>query len=150
MPVIITTNNMKKTYKGLITKLEPNQIAVIGVNPQGIHGSGAARWARFNAGLELGHSIGLCGQSYGIITKDLSKAHHPSIDADEILDQLDDLAEFSKVHPELEFMVFYSGTGPYLNGYTPQEMADMFESIIWPNNVIFEEKFAKLMETEQI
>lgn len=141
---------MKRTYKGLIKKLQPNQIAVVGTNPQGIHGAGAARWAKFNAGLRDGHSYGLCGKSYAVVTKDLSKIHHPSISADEILDQLDDLAEFAKIHPELEFMVFYSGTGPNLNGYTPQQMADMFESIIWPENIIFEKGFAKLMENDQI
>lgn len=135
-----------KTYRGKVTKLKPNQIAVVGTNPQGIHGAGAALWARNNAGLKLGHYEGLCGQSWGIVTKDLLAEKHPSITEDEILYQLTNLATYSRSHPELEFIIFYSGKGYNLNGYTPQEMANIFSMVDWADNVIFEHLFAKLMQ----
>lgn len=135
-----------KTYKGKIKKLQPWQIAVIGTNPQGIHGAGAAKWARFNAGLAVGHSRGICGNTYGIVTKDLEKDTHPSVSVDEIYKQLLQLEVFACQNQDLEFIVFYSGTGYNLNGYTPQEMAKIFSYIEWPENVIFEETFYKLMK----
>lgn len=137
-----------KTYRGKITKLKPNQIAVVGTNPQGIHGAGAALWARMNAGLEWGHSKGLCGKSWGIVTKDLDADKHPSISEDVILQQLADLATYSRQHPELEFLVFYAGKGYNLNGYTPKEMANIFSWISWADNVIFEYSFSKLMKNQ--
>ena len=135
-----------KTYKGKITKLKPWQIAVVGTNTDGIHGAGAAQWARFNAGLRLYHSRGLCGQSYGIVTKDLNKDSHPSISQDEILQQLEQLLTFSEYHPEKEMLIFYAGKGYNLNGYTPNEMAWIFAHFDWPENVIFEHSFSKLMK----
>lgn len=139
-----------KTYKGKITKLKPNQIAVVGTNPQGIHGAGAALWARMNAGLMIGHSRELCGSAWGIVTKDLAKDVHPSIPPDEILHQLTNLATYSRSHPDKEFIIFYAGKGYNLNGYTPAEMARIFSWIVWPENVIFERNFAKLMKNGKL
>lgn len=139
-----------KTYKGKIKKLKSNQICVVGTNSQSIHGAGAALWAKLNAGLKLGHSRGLCGQSYGIVTKDLTRAFHPSISINEIVSQLKELSIFAEHHPEKEFLIFYSGIGYNLNGYTPQEMADMFSTITWPENVIFEHNFSKLMKPQTL
>lgn len=135
-----------KTYKGVIVKLADNQIAVVGTNPQGRHGAGAAKWAHHNAGLKYGHSMGLCGQSYGIITKDLRKDRHPSVERDRIENQILHLYGKAMTRPKLEFLVFYDGIGPYLCGYTPQEMAEMFSAYPIPGNVVFEEEFAKLLK----
>lgn len=138
-----------KTYKGLITSLPENGIAVVGTNPEGRHGLGTALWAKNNAGLRMGHSRGLCGKSYGIVTKDLRKPLHPSITETEIILQIGELYRFAKINPELDFYIFYSSNGYNLNGYTSKEMAKMFNfhedvSSI-PKNIVFEEGFAKLM-----
>lgn len=62
---------------------------------------------------------------------------------------------FAKMHPELEFLVAYSGTGKNLNGYSNQEMADMFfeatqgkvtKKIKISKNIVFEEEFSKLIK----
>ena len=60
-----------KTYKGLIEKLEPNQIFVFGSNTEGRHGAGTARLCLNKYGAKWGQASGLQGQSYGLITTDL-------------------------------------------------------------------------------
>src|SRR5687768_5464916 len=135
-----------KTYKGPIEKLEPNQIFVFGSNTEGRHGAGAALWALMNAGAIYGRNKGLQGQAYGIITKNLRATKHPSVSIAYILVQLEMLADRAKgIHSDKEFLIAYSGTGLNLNGYTPKQMANMFAQIEWPENVVFEEGFAKLM-----
>ena len=45
-----------------------------------------------------------------------------------------------------DFLVAYTAEGRNLNGYTNKEMAEMFyEAKPIPNNVIFEDKFTKLI-----
>ena len=60
-----------KTYKGLIKKLEPNQIFVFGSNTEGRHGAGTTRLCLNKYGAKWGQASGLQGQSYGLITTDL-------------------------------------------------------------------------------
>lgn len=137
-----------KTYKGLITKLKPHQIMVFGSNTEGIHGAGAALWALKNAGAIWGQSKGLQGQAYGIITKNLNAKKHPSISIAYILLQLESLQVYAKLASEKEFLIAYSGYGVNLNGYTPKQMANMFSQIEWPENIVFEEEFAKLLTNQ--
>lgn len=133
-----------KTYTTPITKLEPNQIFVFGANTQGRHGKGSAFWAYKHAGAIRGKGYGTQGQSFGIVTKDLHKMVHPSIESWKIISQINDLYIYARKHPELQFMVAYS-TAPNLNGYTPQEMANMFAHPNMPHNMVFEEEFSKLI-----
>ena len=65
--------NNRETYKGLIRSLQPNQIFVFGSNTQGRHGLGAAKIALQKFGAKYGQAEGIQGQSYAIITKDLTK-----------------------------------------------------------------------------
>lgn len=142
-----------KTYKGLITKLEPNQIFVFGSNPQGRHGKGAALWARQNAGAIYGQGEGLQGQSYAIITKDLTKSVHPSISSYSIIGAIKELYAYclslSLDGEPKEFLIAYSATGTNLNGYTNKEMAKMFavaaKGFGIPRGIVFEEGFAELV-----
>ena len=56
----------------MIDYLEPNEVFVFGSNYQGHHGAGAARMAmRFGA--IQGIPMGIQGQTYAIITKDLQQ-----------------------------------------------------------------------------
>jgi hypothetical protein len=49
-------------------------------------------------------------------------------------------------YPEKEFLIAYTGKNNYnLNGYTNQELADMFSFFDIPKNVIFEEEFSTLL-----
>jgi hypothetical protein len=137
-----------QTYKGPLKELPPNSIFVFGSNTEGRHGKGAALWARLNAGAIYGQARGLQGSSYAIITKDLTKQRHPSISKNDITKQIEQFYQYIKDCKELGFeinaYVAYMDT-PNLNGYTPQEMADMFKAAgNIPSNVIFEQSFSKL------
>jgi hypothetical protein len=140
-----TVTEELKTYSGPINSLKSNQIFVFGSNTEGRHGKGAALTAKQKFGAIYGQSEGLQGQSFAIITKDLTKTVHPSRSEDQIKEQISKLYEFAKQNPTKELMVAYSGEGTNLNAYTPQEMANIFGLFSIPNNVIFEEKFAKLI-----
>ena len=129
----------RKTYKGFITQLKDNQIFVFGSNTQGRHGKGAALIARNKFGAIYGQAEGPQGQSYAIITKDLTKSIHPSRTKEQITQQIHDLYEYARNNPDKEFLVAYSGTGTNLNAYSNKEMADMFSSEVIPNNIMFEE-----------
>lgn len=134
-----------KTYKFPIRKLQANQIFVCGTNTEGRHGKGAALWARLNAGLKFGHADGLCGQTYAIVTKNLRAVSQPSISTKEIKRQIVGLYKFALDHPKLEFLIAYLGVGKNLNGYTPRQMAKLFNTLLIPSNIVFEEEFYKLI-----
>lgn len=134
-----------KTYKGKIISLNQNQIFVFGSNTQGRHGKGSSLIAikKFNA--IYGQAEGLQGQSYAIITKDLTKKTHPSRTKDQIKQQIEKLYEFANKNKDKEFYVAYSSAGFNLNAYSSQEMADMFNSFNIPINIVFEEGFSELL-----
>jgi hypothetical protein len=134
-----------KTYKEHLTKFKKGDYFVFGSNTEGRHGKGAALVAHGLFGAKYGVSRGPQGESYAIVTKDLKAKSHPSVDPAEIEGQIYLLYEFAKQKPDSDFYVAYSGTGKNLNGYTPQEMADMFSSWPIPENIVFEEQFSKLL-----
>lgn len=136
---------MNKTYKGQINFLPPNGIFVFGSNTEGRHGKGAALIARTRFGAIYGQAAGMQGGSYGIITKNLKKAIHPSVSKQDIISQIVMLYDVARMNPDREFYIAYSTDGKNLNGYTPADMVEMFASAaagtIIPQNIIFEEKF---------
>jgi hypothetical protein len=134
-----------KTYIGPITTLQPRQIYVFGSNTQGRHGKGSALIARLHFGAIYGKAEGLQGQSYAIITKDLTKRIHPSRTVEQICHQIEKLYKFAVKHSHLEFFIVYTAQGQNLNSYTAQEMADMFSSFVIPDNIVFEEEFSQLL-----
>jgi hypothetical protein len=142
-----------KTYSGRITSLKPNQIFVFGSNEGGsqgqapTHGAGAAKLAKDKFGAIQGQSRGLQGQSYAIVTKkfyDVERSSTP----EEITTEIEALYEYARNNPDKEFLVSdYSETN--LNGYTGQEMADMFSNAgPTPSNIVFNENFDKLITTQ--
>lgn len=137
---------MRKTYKGEIKELPENGIFVFGANTEGRHGLGAAKVAKEKFGAIYGRT-GLINRSYGIITKDLTKKIHPSIDKETITDQIEKLYTLALITPERDYYIAYNGKGKNLNAYSPQDMAKMFKSAMFviPENIIFEEEFSKLL-----
>lgn len=144
-------STQRKTYKGMITSLQDSQIFVFGSNTQGRHGAGAALTARQKFGAKYGQAEGFQGQSYAIITKDLTKddKKNPSRTKDQIIEQIHKLYEFARQNPNKEFLVAYSSTGKNLNYYSNEEMASMFASEQIPNNIVFEEGFNDLVNQQQ-
>ncbi len=150
-PIILTeTPTEIKTYSGKIETLQPNQIFVFGSNTEGRHGFGAALTAKEKFGAIYGQSQGLQGQSYAMITKDLTKTTHPSRTKKQVETQIAKLYDFADRNKDKEFLIAYSGEGKNLNAYTPQEMADMFSAFDIPSNIVFEESFAKLLNKPSV
>jgi hypothetical protein len=143
----------RKTYSGKVTSLQPNQIFVFGSNEGSskggapTHGAGSAKIAREKFGAIQGQSRGLQGQSYGIVTKkfyDVEKSSTP----EEITKEIQGLYEYAKQNPTKEFLVSdYSESN--LNGYTGQQMADMFVNAgTIPSNIVFNNNFDRLIPTQ--
>jgi hypothetical protein len=134
-----------KTYKGIINTINSNQIFVFGSNTQGRHGKGSALFAKNKCGAIYGQAKGLQGNSYAIITKDLTTYVHPSISKECIIEQINELYEYANNNLDKEFIVAYSGKGSNLNGYSPIEMANFFNQTYIPTNMVFEEEFYNLI-----
>lgn len=136
---------MNKTYKGVIESLTEKQIFVFGSNTQGRHGKGGALKAKEKFGAIYGQAEGLQGQSYAIITKDISSYPYKSNDIKNIVSQIGILYEKATEMSDYEFYVCYSGKGLNLNGYSSDEMAIMFSHFHIPENIVFEDEFYELI-----
>ena len=137
-----------KTYIGLINELPVGGVFVFGANLEGRHGAGAAKIAKDKFGAEYG-KVGWVGQSYGIITKDLTKKIHPSITSVNIMNQIKKLYDIASLNLDKEFYVAYTRFGQNLNGYSSFQMAKMFARWEIPDNMVFEEGFASLIKNIQ-
>lgn len=158
-PKVLALEEGEKTYSGLITKLEENQIFVFGSNPVGINGNpekgtgGAALVATNNKWVEqrekMDNRLSDSGKAWGLTTvaypgRKLSKTPK------EIKMGIQKLYAYAKSNPTKEFLIAYTGTGTNLNGYSNQELADMFSSFEIPNNIVFEKQFSTLLSKRNI
>lgn len=107
-----------------ITSLKPNQVFVFGSNTEGRHGLGAAKLAKDKFGAKYGQSKGIQGQSYGVITKDLSGK---DVSLENIADEIYDLNNFAKSNPSKEFLVTKLGTG--LAGHNVESIKDIWREL---------------------
>ncbi len=155
-----------KTYTGLITKLQENEVFVFTSNLQGFSGAGSAGFASFNEsgnvwrkynydkwpdgtpgkwnikGVSRGYMEGTEGRSYAIPTVTRCGAKR-SIPLETIKQSITTFRGFVRDNPELIFYIAQAATHG-LNGYSPEEMASIWTKD-WPDNVYFEEEFAKLL-----
>jgi hypothetical protein len=155
----IETTEPVKTYQGKIESLQPNQIFVFGSNPQGRHGAGAAQQAKNKFGAVQFVGRGLKNQTYALVTKNLTagfveketgikyeKAGEKSLTPEQIESNIKELYNVALQNPDKEFLVAYSvDDKKNLNGYTDQDIANMFSAFPIPNNMVFEEGFSKLL-----
>lgn len=141
--------NLRNFWHKPFPKLTENEIYVFGSNTQGRHGRGSALTAREKYGAIYGQPEGLQGKSYAIVTKDLTKKKHPSRSQKEIIEQIEKLYSFAIKNKKLNFYVVYTSDAENLNGYSPKEMAKMFNCVDEiPKNIIFEYNFYLLIEQE--
>jgi len=149
-------------HKHHLNNLKPNQIFVFGSNPEGRHGAGAAKTANDKFGAKYGNGRGLQGKSYALVTKNLKagfieketgikyeKAGERSVSKDQIINNIKELYDTAIQNADKEYLVAYSVDGKKnLNGYTDQEMANMFSSFSIPSNMVFEKEFSKLLKSQ--
>lgn len=110
------------------------QVFVFGSNLAGIHGAGAALWARQFCGAELGVGEGITGSSYAIPTKDNRIRTLP---LEKIREHVDVFLRFASDNPSMTFKVTRIGCG--LAGYSDGQMAPLFTGA--PQNCLFPEEW---------
>lgn len=121
----------KRTTPEFITNLAPNEVFVFGSNLAGMHGGGAARTARLHFGAQMGIGVGMQGQSYAIPTMQGGP--------ETIRPYVNDFIRYAQSHPEQRFLVTPIGCG--IAGFTPEEIAPLFEGAIDVDNISLPECF---------
>jgi hypothetical protein len=111
-----------------------NDIFVFGSNLAGVHGAGAARFAKLQHGAIWGQGIGIQGNSYGIPTKDHKIETLPLVTVER---HVEVFKNFARQHDELTFYVTPIGCG--LAGYTREQIRPFFEDM--PTNCRFAESW---------
>jgi len=101
---------------------EPPQIFVFGSNLAGIHGAGAALFAKERCGARYGAGIGIMGRSYAIPTKDWKIE---TMELEHINHHVKVFLDFATAFDAVEFYVTALGTG--LAGYTHADIAPLFK-----------------------
>ena len=123
-----------------ITVMSDKTVFVFGSNLAGIHGAGAALYAKLHHGAPYQknvtarwgkrgqYGVGMQGSAYAIPTKDEWIKTMPLLS---ILPYIVEFIGYAKSHPELDFNVTRLGCG--LAGYVDSDMAPMFSGA--PDNV---------------
>lgn len=109
---------------------QQQEILVFGSNLSGIHGAGAARYARLHHGAIMGQGIGLQGSSYALPTKGVNISFMPLTD---IGRHVAAFIEFAKNRHDLTFRVTRVGCG--LAGFKDTEIAPLFRGALGLSNV---------------
>lgn len=124
----------------IIMSLKDNEIFVYGSNQFAIHGSGSAKAALKFGAIYKDVPIGLCGQSYGIITKSFTDT---PVSFEFITFQVKTLYYFALLRTDLTFYVTKIGTN--LAGFSIEEIANIFKTSMpfKPTNIILPKEFSK-------
>lgn len=128
-----------------ITRLETNQVFVYGSNLAGVHGAGAARSAHRSFGATWGRCHGLDNNTYGIPTKD---ANLKVLPLDRIKKYVDNFVNDCKINVDRQFFVTAVGTG--LAGYTPKDIAPLFEQARDLKNIYLPQEFWEVLDEKEI
>lgn len=150
-------------YYGQITKLESNEIFVFGSNPEGRHGKGSAKIAKDSFGAQYGIGRGLTGTCWALPTKNLTANYfekstgityslcgEKSLSKEQIQDNIKDLYKFAEEKWNCKFYIAYNYNTTNLNGYSVDDMFEMFSFYKIPNNIIFHESFRHKFNTHEI
>lgn len=113
-------------------------VFVFGSNLAGRHGRGAALYAKRHHGAVYGVGVGRQGDSYAIPTKDAGLSPLP---LEVIRGHVLDFIEYATSHQDITFLLTAVGCG--LAGYTPEDIAPMFDSS--PRNVELPIQFKEVM-----
>ena len=142
-------------WKGTtITAMTGNNVFVFGSNPEGRHGLGAAK-AAMKFGAKYGIGRGLVGNTYALPTKNLKAGFtervtgitYPnkgacSITKGQIRTNIKELYQCATKYPEKVFFITYQKSSNNLNGYSANDMFDMFTSVgDIPDNIRFHNSF---------
>lgn len=107
-----------------------DRIFVFGSNLLGIHGAGAARYARVDLGAEMGVGEGLTGRTYALPT---CYAPGEPVTLQELAVYVDNFLRYAESRPDLRF--FLSKVGCGIAGFEEDVVAYIFWQLGIPNNV---------------
>ena len=113
----------------MVVDLHPGQVFVFGSNIHGDHNGSAAAQALHQFGAVMGQAEGPQGQSYAIPTTD---GVFP-LPLGFVADAVRRFLAYAREHPDTHFLVTAIGCGNA--GFTPQQMAPLFETAISLENV---------------
>jgi len=111
-------------------------IFVFGSNLKGIHGKGAALFAKHYFNAEPGVGIGRTGKAYAIPTK---SSPYITLPLERIKVYVDDFLTYARINTNLTFQVTKIGCG--LAGYKEEQIAPMFAEA--PQNCFLPEGWRK-------
>ena len=109
---------------------QQQEIFCFGSNLSGLHGAGAAKYARLHHGAIMFQGIGLQGSSYALPTKGVNISFMP---LEAIGKHVDEFISFAKSRPDLTFRVTRVGCG--LAGFKDTEIAPLFRAALELPNV---------------
>jgi len=115
---------------------EQGKVFVFGSNHAGVHGAGAALYAKKNHGAEQGVGVGMTGNAYAIPTK---QSPYKTFPLRVINCYVKAFIEFAENNPDKEFYVTRIGCG--LAGYTDDQIGPMFKKA--PSNCELPEEWEK-------
>ena len=121
------------------------EIFVFGSNLAGIHGAGAARYARENHGAIMGQGIGLQGSSYALPTKGVNISFMP---LEDIGRHVAAFIQFTKIRPDLTFRVTRVGCG--LAGFKDTDIAPLFRDALPLKNVRLPQGWREFLTTGEV
>jgi hypothetical protein len=131
-----------KTFKGLLKELPYNGVFVFLSDIQGKHEKGPARIAHELFGAEKGKAFHTMGRSYGICIKFTTQ---PRVEESFMKNQINILYTIAKNRDKDKlFYIMYNGAT--IGNYTGEELGKIFRHIPIPDNILFEETFANIMQ----
>lgn len=125
----------REYHVGDIRRLGQNEVFVFGSNEAGVHGAGAAKFARQAFGAQQGVGSGPTGRCYALPTKDRMIQTLP---LERIRRHVEAFLDYARSRPDQRFLLTAVGCG--LAGYKASEIAPLFEGA--PANVVFPPEFS--------
>ena len=129
---------MRFTQENIET-LNIGEIFVFASNLKGSHGAGAARKA-LEFGAVIGKGVGFKGRTYAIPTKD---EFIRTMILEDIELYVKQFIQYASKNQHLTFLVTQIGCG--LAGYTPEDIAPMFEEALLYENIVLPEEFFNIL-----
>jgi hypothetical protein len=131
-----------RTSSPRIIMLSPGEVFVFGSNKAGKHGAGAAKMANDLFGAPYGSGVGRINKlNYAIPTKGWQLE---VLKLEEIKKFVDQFIDHAEQNWQETFLVTEIGCG--LAGYTPEDIAPMFEKAVYLSNVHLPKSFWKILK----
>lgn len=121
-------------------------IFVFGSNTEGVHGAGAAQFARLHRGAVFGEAEGLFGQSYALPTCGAWNGHRfPALSLADVQINVQEFLDLANHRTDLHFQVTRVGCG--LAGLRDEDVAPMFANA--PKNCLFDTAWDKWLQGKE-